>query len=83
MPIAMPTQARLTGREYEIAMILVNYGSDNQTIAKALGLSEDTIKSHVKQILRKTELTTRTELVSAVWRGDVDLFSPDDVKAQS
>ena len=55
--------AVLTAREREILEAVVA-GSSNATIAGAFGLSVDTVKTHVKRILRKTGATNRTELIA-------------------
>lgn len=39
-------------------------GATNPQIAQALGLSVDTVKTHVKLLLRKLEAVSRTEAVS-------------------
>ena len=51
----------LTPREHEIVG-LVAQALTNRAIADRLVLSERTVESHVRRILAKTELTTRTEL---------------------
>ena len=51
----------LTPREREVAG-LVAQALSNREIARTLVLSERTVESHVRSILAKTDLTTRTEL---------------------
>jgi DNA-binding CsgD family transcriptional regulator len=51
----------LTTREREVAG-LVAQALSNREVARALVLSERTVESHVRSILAKTGLTTRTEL---------------------
>ena len=51
----------LTAREREIAA-LVARALSNRQVARTLVLSERTVESHVRSILAKTGLTTRTEL---------------------
>jgi LuxR family transcriptional regulator, regulator of acetate metabolism len=53
----------LTAREREV-MELVSTGSTNSEIATALVISESTVKSHVKHILRKLGAANRAEAVS-------------------
>ena len=64
---------RLTGREVEILTLMAR-GSSNKTIGRELGISEGTVKTHVKSILQKLDATSRTEAVSiAAKRGLVRL----------
>jgi DNA-binding CsgD family transcriptional regulator len=53
----------LTAREREV-ISLVSSGATNQEIANALVISESTVKSHVKHILRKLGAANRAEAVS-------------------
>jgi len=50
----------LTEREREILQLLAR-GESNKGIAKALGISNDTVKQHVRHILTKLNLTSRVE----------------------
>jgi DNA-binding NarL/FixJ family response regulator len=52
---------RLTRREYEI-LCLVAEGWRNKDIAKAFGLSEETVKHHMTRLLGKVGASNRTEL---------------------
>jgi DNA-binding NarL/FixJ family response regulator len=54
---------RLTTRELEILARMAQ-GSSNKAIARELGISEGTVKTHVKSILQKLDATSRTEAVS-------------------
>ncbi len=51
----------LTSREVEI-LDLISQGASNADIAKALSLSEGTVKTHVSNILRKLNKRDRTQL---------------------
>jgi two-component system nitrate/nitrite response regulator NarL len=53
-----------SGRELEVLTILQE-GKSNKTIARELGLSEATIKVHLKNVLRKLGASNRTE--AAIW----------------
>lgn len=52
--------ASLTDRERQI-LDHVARGESNKTIARALGISHDTVKLHVRHILTKLNLTSRVE----------------------
>jgi DNA-binding CsgD family transcriptional regulator len=56
-------QSPLTAREAEV-IELVSSGATNNEIASALVISESTVKSHVKHILRKLGAANRAEAVS-------------------
>ncbi|MFB6441350.1 response regulator [Streptomyces sp. NPDC056411] len=50
----------LTGRERDV-LILVAHGCSNQEIADELVISERTARTHVSNVLRKLQLTSRTQ----------------------
>ncbi|QEP41749.1 two-component system response regulator NarL [Ectothiorhodospiraceae bacterium BW-2] len=58
------SQAGLTEREQQI-LIHLSQGHSNKLIARELGISDTTVKVHVKHILKKLNLRTRVE--AAVW----------------
>ncbi len=61
--------AVLTPREYEILTLLAE-GQSNKVIARNLGISDGTVKLHVKAILRKLNISSRiTAAVMAVEYG--------------
>ena len=61
--------ARLTPRENEILALLAE-GQSNKVIARNLGISDGTVKLHVKSILRKLGVHSRVEAaVMAVEKG--------------
>lgn len=51
---------QLTQREQQILSYLAR-GESNKSIARALGISHDTVKLHVRNILAKLNLTSRVE----------------------
>ena len=55
--------SELTTREREVLDLLA-IGASNQTIAETLVVSETTVKSHVRGVLRKLEAANRTEAVA-------------------
>lgn len=64
---AGPTGQRLSAREGEILRGLME-GAPNKVIARQFGLSEATVKVHVKAILRKIGAKNRTQ--AAMWAAD-------------
>ena len=54
------SRRKLSERELQVVNLLCN-GSPNKIIARKLGISESTVKVHVKAILRKTHARNRTE----------------------
>lgn len=66
---------RLSARELDVLRMLVRGGS-NSDIGTALGLSEDTVKSHMKSILAKLQACDRTQaVVIAIRRGIVNVWN--------
>ncbi|HEU4974949.1 MAG TPA: LuxR C-terminal-related transcriptional regulator [Baekduia sp.] len=58
----------LTVREHEVLQLL-SEGASNAAIGEALVISQATVKSHVRHILRKLGAANRTEAVSLVLTG--------------
>jgi DNA-binding NarL/FixJ family response regulator len=66
-------QVALTAREVEVLRLLAK-GKRNKEIAGDLGISDETIQGHVKNILAKLSVHDRTEAVAvAIRRGIVHL----------
>jgi len=62
-----PVKSPLTAREWEV-IDLLQAGSSTDDIAEALVLSTETVRSHVKNILRKLGVRSREEAVAAAER---------------
>ena len=63
----------LTSREREVLELMVQGVTSNRKLAKQLGVSENTVKFHVRNILDKLRLHTRAEVVGyALRKGIVD-----------
>ena len=66
-------EEHLTAREMEV-LKLVAHGNRNKQIAHKLGITEETVKVHIKNILSKLEANDRTHAVTiAVQRGIIQL----------
>lgn len=59
-PLSRPRRDRLSAREREVYELLIE-GRTNKEIATALFISEVTVKVHVRHILQKLGVRTRTE----------------------
>jgi two-component system, NarL family, response regulator len=65
----------LTEREIEV-LLQVAAGNSNKRIADRLYISEDTVRSHMKNILSKLGANDRTHAVTiALKRGIIDIYS--------
>ena len=62
-----PVKSPLTGREWEVVDLLCE-GKTTDEIAATLVLSTETVRSHVKNILRKLEVRSREQAVAAAQR---------------
>jgi DNA-binding NarL/FixJ family response regulator len=69
-----PEIGQLTAREQEVLQ-LVAQGLTNREVARALNLSEGTVKVHVSHILGKLDASSRTE--AAMLAVQLELISPD------
>ncbi|QLY30282.1 response regulator [Nocardia huaxiensis] len=75
---AGPRLRALTPRETEVARLIGN-GLTNAQIARHLELSEATVKTHVKRIIGKLGLSSRAQVVVAVYEsGLITPFPPTD-----
>ncbi len=59
----MPSVEPLTPREYDVLMRALG-GKTNKSIAADLMISENTVKTHLRNIFRKYEVSSRSELIS-------------------
>jgi DNA-binding NarL/FixJ family response regulator len=68
-PYARPRAAggELTGREWEVLDLLID-GAGTAEIAQRLGLALETVRSHVKHVLRKLGVGTRGEAIDIARR---------------
>jgi DNA-binding NarL/FixJ family response regulator len=69
---ATPDEETLTAREQEVLELMVEGVVSNRKLAKRLGLSENTVKFHVRNILDKLRLHNRAEVVGYALRKRID-----------
>lgn len=67
----------LSSREHEIAA-LVARGMTNRDIAGRLSISENTVKTHLKHVLDKTESHTRAEAIHALFGRQAETEGNDE-----
>jgi DNA-binding NarL/FixJ family response regulator len=67
----------LTDREREVLELLVNGVTSNRKLAKQLGVSENTVKFHVRNILDKLHLHNRAQVVSYAIRHRIVEAAPE------
>jgi DNA-binding CsgD family transcriptional regulator len=65
---------QLTEREQTVVQNLAK-GWTNKEIACELGISEPTVKAHIKHIMEKTKCTTRTGIVAQLLQGSTSMGS--------
>lgn len=75
----MPSPRPLTARELEV-LIQVARGRTNRMVGEALGLSERTVRNHLRSISKKLSTSDRTHaVVQAIERGWIAIpIVPDD-----
>jgi DNA-binding CsgD family transcriptional regulator len=67
-PAAFAARAGLSPREREVAH-LVAQGSANKRIAAVLGISSDTVATHIRRIFAKLDVHTRAAMTARVVEG--------------
>lgn len=67
----------LSRREYQVLQLVAD-GLENAAIAKLLYLSVETVRTHVKSILRKLSARDRTHAVTIAFRNGILIAQPPD-----
>jgi DNA-binding NarL/FixJ family response regulator len=70
-------QQPLSRREYQVLQLIAD-GLENQAIAKVLYVSVETVRTHVKSILRKLSARDRTHAVAVAFRSGVLVVNQED-----
>lgn len=63
----------LSGRQLAVVEELCEHGGTDKQIADALGITHDTVGSHLRSVCKAVSCRTRTELVVEVLTGRVEL----------
>ncbi|HEY1775099.1 MAG TPA: response regulator transcription factor [Solirubrobacteraceae bacterium] len=66
-PRLRPAGGELTAREWQVLDLLID-GAGTTDIAESLGLAVETVRSHIKHVLRKLGVRTRQEAVEIARR---------------
>ncbi|WP_083753992.1 response regulator transcription factor [Actinosynnema sp. ALI-1.44] len=75
--MAIHGQQPLSRREYQVLQLIAD-GLENQAIAKVLYVSVETVRTHVKSILRKLSARDRTHAVAVAFRSGVLTVNQED-----
>jgi DNA-binding NarL/FixJ family response regulator len=67
------TIVRVSHRQYQVLQQLAYDGPDDETIARRLGISVDTVRTHLKAAYRKIGTNRRTAVALMVDRGELIL----------
>ncbi len=70
-PASVAGTASLTAREHRVLQ-LVAAGETNKSIAAALYLSEGTVRSHLRSIMRKLDVSNRVQAAAVALRGGLE-----------
>lgn len=65
---AGPARPRLTDREMEVLELLVAGVTETRGLARRLGISDNTVKFHLRNVLEKLQLHSRAEAISYALR---------------
>lgn len=68
----------LTERERDVLELMVRGTTSNRDLAESLGVTQNTVKFHVRNILDKLHLHSRAEVVAYVLRKRLVDVGPDD-----
>jgi len=63
--LAPDCRSKLTNRERQVLELLVR-GSSNRRIARALNISEPTVKNHLHSVFQKLDVADRTQAIAKV-----------------
>lgn len=67
---------KLPEKQFQAARALLYDGTSYETVARRMGLSINTVAEHMKQVFRKTQVSSSLELAVAVWSGRMRIVDP-------
>ena len=70
-------EARLSRRELEV-LSLIAEGMSTREVARALWITEETVKSHVARVLARLGARTRAHAIAIVYRDGLWARSPEN-----
>ncbi len=73
----VPPQTPLSRREYQVLQLIAE-GMENSAVAETLYLSVETVRTHVKSILRKMAAHDRTHAVTKAFRAGLLVLGPEE-----
>jgi two-component system, NarL family, nitrate/nitrite response regulator NarL len=73
---AEPSPRQVLTRRQRDVLALISEGKSNKLIADALGMSESTVKAHVKQIIRRLHVVNRTQAALLATRANHSVAPP-------
>ncbi|MDP1702482.1 MAG: LuxR C-terminal-related transcriptional regulator [Aestuariivirga sp.] len=62
----------LTARELQIAFLIAD-GKCDKVVARELGISDNTVREHLRRVFHKLQITKRTSLVARLLRSPGDI----------
>lgn len=77
--LSSKTANQLTTRQHDVVRLL-GEGLSNKRIAKALDLSESTVKHHIKSILEQLGASNRLQIVIYAYRSGIQSHGPEGAK---
>jgi DNA-binding NarL/FixJ family response regulator len=78
LPVTQPDVQYVSYTRRELAVLheLMKEGAENQVIADRMGISLDTVKSHLRNLMGKAAIGNRTELVLRLLRREIIPLDP-------
>lgn len=69
-------EVKLSYMQWYVARALLISGASSRRLSAQLGITENTVKSHLKTIFARAGVAGRTELACLAWSGQLTLLNP-------